>query len=185
MSRASMATCALGNGSWRNSTISALGLRLIPKPCLYKFSNYPIPGALDLRCQAVSAGIIFRAARASFRRPSSREPLISRGSLPWRPPASGGTDCGKREHGGHEHVRQDPLALEHCAQGRNLRVLHEPGATLSAVVRWHGLSPGLLYRWRSIAPDDRRRAVPRFADLNRERRHDLLPVSVKREIFRT
>jgi len=41
--------------------------------------------------------------------------------------------------------------------------LREPGATLSAVARRHGLSPGLLYRWRSISQDDRRPAVPRFA----------------------
>jgi transposase len=43
--------------------------------------------------------------------------------------------------------------------------LREPGATLSAVVRRHGLSPGLLYRWRSISLDDQRPSVPRFAEV--------------------
>jgi transposase len=43
--------------------------------------------------------------------------------------------------------------------------LREPGATLSAVARRHGLSPGLLYRWRSISLDDQRPAVPRFAEV--------------------
>jgi transposase-like protein len=46
-----------------------------------------------------------------------------------------------------------------------LAELGEPGATLSVVARWHAIAPSLLHRWRSDATDERRPALPRFAEV--------------------
>ena len=43
--------------------------------------------------------------------------------------------------------------------------LGEPGATLSVVARRHAIAPSLLHRWRSDATDERRPALPRFAEV--------------------
>ena len=46
-----------------------------------------------------------------------------------------------------------------------LAELGEPGATLSVVARRHAIAPSLLHRWRSDATDERRPALPRFAEV--------------------
>ena len=46
-----------------------------------------------------------------------------------------------------------------------LEELGEPGATLSVVARRHAIAPSLLHRWRSNATDERRPALPRFAEV--------------------
>jgi transposase len=46
-----------------------------------------------------------------------------------------------------------------------LEELGEPGATLSVVARRHAIAPSLLHRWRSDATDERRPALPRFAEV--------------------
>ena len=46
-----------------------------------------------------------------------------------------------------------------------LAELGEPGATLSVVARRHAIAPSLLHRWRSNATDERRPALPRFAEV--------------------
>jgi transposase-like protein len=43
--------------------------------------------------------------------------------------------------------------------------LGEPGATLSVVARRHAIAPSLPHRWRSNATDERRPALPRFAEV--------------------
>jgi transposase len=43
--------------------------------------------------------------------------------------------------------------------------LGESGATLSVVARRHAIAPSLLHRWRSNATDERRPALPRFAEV--------------------
>jgi len=63
-----------------------------------------------------------------------------------------------------------------------LREADQPGVTVSAVCRRHGMSPSLLYRWRAVAQGGSAVALKR--DAQRTPRKDDLEVRHQAEITR-
>jgi len=63
-----------------------------------------------------------------------------------------------------------------------LREADQPGVTVSAVCRRHGMSPSLLYRWRAVAQGGSEVALKR--DAQRMPRKDDLEVRHKAELDR-